>query len=89
MGVSELHVEAVGGHLQWLIRPSEAKNNRFTLTPGMWGRVRWNQPRTCFDTGEWFYDKIVFNIAIAESPQRYCFLNHSPDFFIDHMALLR
>lgn len=37
----------------------------FTLTPGQYGRILWNERTTDCDTGEWYYQLHIYNLYYA------------------------
>jgi len=84
-----LEVEATGGMSPWLINPKSQLRNSFRLRQGQQGRARWNYRLVGADTGNWYYEKTVFNIAFITDLARDCFVRQQPHFFVDRMALLR
>lgn len=60
----------------------------FVLAPGQWGRVAFNGVFGDHDTGEWYYEKEVFNVAHVDAATADLFLA-APTFACLHMARLR
>ena len=62
----------------------------FSLRPGQYGRVIWNERKIDFDTGEWYYQLHVSNLLhyVGKMPEQDIFLIHRPDFEYKQMAVL-
>ena len=62
----------------------------FSLEPGQYGRVIWNERKTDYDTGEWYYQLHVNNLlySLEKMPKPDIFLIRKPDFEYKQMALL-
>lgn len=62
----------------------------FSLGPGQYGRVIWNERKLVYDTGEWYYQLHVNNLLnyLGEMPKSDIFLSNRLDFEYKQMALL-
>lgn len=62
----------------------------FSLRPGQYGRVIWNERKIDFDTGEWYYQLHVSNLwsCLGKMPKQEIFLTSRIDFEYKQMALL-
>ncbi len=73
----------------WTSGAPERLNNRkdLTLVPGEWCQVLWNGRFTDGDTGQWWYEKHVVNIAVGDI-SRQLFRETAPTYRHDATALL-
>jgi hypothetical protein len=73
----------------WTSGAPERLSNRkdLTLVPGEWCQVVWNGRFTDGDTGQWWYEKHVVNIAVG-SITRQLFRETTPTFRYDATVLL-
>lgn len=62
----------------------------FILTPGQYGRVMWNDRRTDYDTGEWYYKLHIYNLINTGTnmPNQTVFTEREPDFVYKQLAVL-
>lgn len=59
----------------------------FTLQPGQYGRVLWNERRTDYDTGEWYYLLHIYNLYSLTGPPSESLLTvREPDVFYRQLA---
>ena len=63
----------------------------FVLEPGQYGRIIWNERRTDYDTGEWYYELHIVNLlhSIDKTIQSDSFTSHGPDYIYKQLAQLR
>ena len=61
----------------------------FTLLQSQWGRLTYNGRYTCWDTGNWWYEKSVYNIGwfVAIAPS--VFVQSEPTCSFTEMERLR
>ena len=62
----------------------------FLLAPGQYGRVMWNERRTDYDTGEWYYQLHTYNLVntLSKMPNKNIFTAQEPDFEYKQLAVL-
>lgn len=74
----------------WLYRHDILNETVFSLRQGQYGRVIWNERKTDFDTGEWYYQLHASNLLhfSGEMPKPDIFLTGRPDFEYKQMAAL-
>lgn len=63
----------------------------FTLKNGNYGRVVFNERRTYCDSGEWYYQLLVFNFVCCEKEKfrEKIFYNKNPNYEYNGMKYLR
>lgn len=73
-----------------LYRQDCLNETAFTLAPGQYGRILWNERRTDYDTGEWYYQLHIYNLVNVPGHQVKSSLltSRSPDFIYRQKALL-
>ncbi len=73
-----------------LYRHDILNETAFSLEPGQYGRVLWNERKRDYDTGEWYYQwhAIHFLHLCGKMPQMNCFLDCKPDYEYEQMAVL-
>ena len=61
----------------------------FTLLPGQYGRLLWNERRTDCDTGEWYYLLHIYNLySLTAPPPEDLLTAREPDFLYRQLAEL-
>ena len=63
----------------------------FTLRPGQYGRIIWNERRTDYDNGTWYYQLHIlnlFHVSPEQSIKHDIFLAAQPDFEYKQIAVL-
>lgn len=62
----------------------------FVLLPGQYGSVIWNERKTDYDTGAWYYQLHIYNLyyASGETVQKDCFIKRKPDYIYKQLAYL-
>lgn len=62
----------------------------FVLTPNQYGRILWNERRTDYDTGEWYYQLHVYNLFFQQGKHvsKTLFVKKKPDYVYRQMARL-
>ncbi|MCI8313471.1 MAG: hypothetical protein HFH74_00185 [Lachnospiraceae bacterium] len=62
----------------------------FVLSPGQYGRIVWNERKTDYDTGEWYYQLHIFNLfyPLGETVKRDSFTKSKPDYVYKQLAYL-
>ena len=63
----------------------------FTLRPGQYGRIIWNERRTDYDNGTWYYQLHILNllhVSPEQSIKHDIFLAAQPDFEYKQIAVL-
>jgi len=83
-----LHVAYQWDRSQGAPERYSAKVDAFRLSPGQWGRVRYNGRLTDFDNGTWWYEKWVYNIGLFSSPPSSVFVTTEPVKVFTQMAYL-
>ncbi len=70
------------------VRPKSSHDvEAMSLSIGQFGRIRHNGRFNDFDTGDWYYEKVVFNIAITKERKNFdLFIKNKPDKQFDDMA---
>ena len=61
----------------------------FTLSESQWGRLACNGRYTAWNTGNWWYEKSVYNIAWLSEVDRSVFVRTEPTCDFSEMARLR
>ena len=63
----------------------------FILEEGQYGRILWNERKTDFDTGEWYYQLHILNLCHLRDNEikSNIFMAHIPDFEYRQMAELK
>ena len=62
----------------------------FVLKQNQYGRIVWNERRTDYDTGEWYYQLHIYNLFYLLDPafSRDIFVKNKPDFEYKQLARL-
>ena len=62
----------------------------FILSPGQYGRIIWNERKTDYDTGEWYYQLHIFNFFYPpdETIEKDSFIKNKPDYVYKQLAYL-
>lgn len=62
----------------------------FVLAPGQYGRIQWNERKTDWDTGEWYYWMHIYNILLLPDgiSKADVFTADEPDYLYRQMAVL-
>jgi hypothetical protein len=68
--------------------PERKSHDAFVLAPGQWGRLKCNGRFADADSGTWWYQQDVFNVAWIEALDPNRFLNTMPDFDVADLARL-
>ncbi len=72
-----------------LYRHDVLNETAFSLKQGQYGRVIWNERKTDWDTGEWYYQLHALNLLYSEKmPEADIFLTGKPDFEYKQLAVL-
>jgi len=74
---------AIGGRVQ----PHNVE--AFSLAPGEWGRIEYNGRYVDRCTGDWWYERSVYNIGFVVDPVANSFIATKPDRRYAEMAILR
>lgn len=61
----------------------------FSIGESQWGQLTYNGRYVDFDSGKWWYEKTVFNIARTPPNNPKLFLKTVPDYKFSEMAYLR
>lgn len=62
----------------------------FILSPGQYGRIIWNERKTDYDTGEWYYQLHIFNLLYPSDKtiDKSSFIKKEPDYQYKQLAYL-
>lgn len=62
----------------------------FILSPDQYGRIIWNERKTDYDTGEWYYQLHIFNLLYLSNKtvQKDSFIQKEPDYLYKQLAHL-
>ncbi|MDE6221804.1 MAG: hypothetical protein K2G51_15515 [Lachnospiraceae bacterium] len=62
----------------------------FVLSPGQYGQILWNERRTDFDNGTWYYQLHIYNMYYlsGETVPNDIFTTREPDYTYQQLALL-
>lgn len=72
-----------------LYRHDILNETAFSLKNGQYGRVIWNERKTDWDTGEWYYQLHALNLLYSDKiPKADIFLTRKPDFEYKQIAAL-
>jgi hypothetical protein len=69
--------------------PERKSHDAFVLRRGEWGRLKCNGRHSDADSGAWWYQQDVFNVAWMEALDPARFLNTIPNFNVAELARLR
>lgn len=65
------------------------KDLNLSLKQGQYGHVIWNERKTDWDTGEWYYQLHALNLLYSDKmPEADIFLTGKPDFEYKQIAVL-
>ncbi len=72
-----------------LYRRDILNETAFSLKQGQYGCVIWNERKTDWDTGEWYYQLHALNLFYSDKmPEADIFLTRKPDFKYKQIAVL-
>lgn len=72
-----------------LYRHDILNETAFSLKQGQYGRIIWNERKTDWDTGEWYYQLHILNLLYSDKmPETDIFLTGKPDFEYKQIAAL-
>ncbi len=61
----------------------------FILKKNQYGRIIWNERRTDYDTGEWYYQLHIYNMIYSlDISKNNIFVSNKPDFVYQQEAVL-
>lgn len=72
-----------------LYRHDILNETAFSLKQGQYGRIIWNERKTDWDTGAWYYQLHALNLLYSDKmPEADVFLTRKPDFEYKQIAAL-